>query len=125
MALNLDANLLGGLKTIKRLPLLHLLHCFPSHDLFFLSLFFFSGDHLFYLNSGPLTFSPVGSCLKKNHNFSTSCTFLLYLHILCPRITSLDRGYHAKQNRTFFSPFLQFRTCSFAQGITEYHSAFF
>ena len=33
--------------------------------IFFFLFFFSSGDHLFYLNSGPLIFSPVGSCLKK------------------------------------------------------------
>lgn len=103
MALNnLDANLLGGLKTIKRLPLLHLFALFSISWSFSFSLsFFFSGDHLFYLNSGPLTFSPVGSCLKKKSP-SLHPVHFCYISIFSVLESSLDRGYHAKQNRTFF-----------------------
>lgn len=89
---------------------------------FFLS-FFFSGDHLFCLNSGPLTFSPVGSCLKKKNSLHP--VHFCYISIFSVLESSLDRGYHAEQNRTFFLPFLQFRTCSFAQGITEYADSLF
>lgn len=67
---NLGAHLLDVLKTTRSLPLLHLFELFPPR-----SVFLFPDDHLFYLNSDPLIFSPNCSCLKKKILFSSRVHF--------------------------------------------------
>lgn len=72
------AYLWDTLQVTSRLPVLHLNY---FSTLLCFSFSFFSGDHLFYLNSDPVMFSPVGSCLKKK---SKKKLYIMYISTRSP-----------------------------------------